>query len=1154
MGLKTPSAGQWVHMFGEVAEQLPQAVLLTDMQVPGLPVTWCNSAFVALTGHPREWVLGRNCRFLQGPGSEADGVRKMVMSLRAAKATTLHVTNYRKDGSSFVNLLTLSPVHDNEGAYRFVIGVLSDASVEEADGKPPHGEIGTGAARERLVGALPRTMRAESQPKRVGESAYAVDEEAAQQQRDKYRKETIKFTRLLWSLEWEASLKQLLVEPTAVAAYGSWLSSESEYADDMGKLQLVVVAGQVAQQAEDVASQNALQICQRLIGLSILDKREALEAMHRHASQAVSALATESFPKFVASKACTPLIEQLLSSKAAESGALMWSKYKVPQDCAGWLCSFVAVAETFPACIVISDQTKPGNPMFFVNREFCRITEYSKTEATGRNCRFLQGPMTESQSVAVIQDTLRRGVDCHVKITNYRKSGSIFENLLTMRPVHDSNGVYRFCIGVQFEIKKDEALKGRLAKLDKLIKLLPKTIEVASRRAGEAHVREEVAVEESTALEVKLQSALEGQTVGPQLAAASEGGYDINRKEMLEHLGEEAESGPLQTALQRGAPHWKVLRLLAERSESIYSAARKQAALKLIGNHEAVLKDTTNPTALNIAGKPLTQPELRRVPIEQAVHVDEALREVAYRLLEEKLDDTACPGQAGTWAAMAAYVSTRIQSSRDEVAGREPDMSGAAAEAMRAVLKEVGAGVGDDVAAEAHPFAAREEAARKLLSNFDALMKDVTNPSPVLNIVGRALTQPELKRVLVISEGPLDSRWRWVAQGLLEVARRLIKGTHSASTDAATATWTNTAAYLDSRIQSTRNDVPGREPDMSAAAAAAMRAVLKEVGGMCGMGDGKSVDASGGTAAAGPLQTALQRGAPHWKVLRLLAERSESIYSAARKQAALKLIGNHEAVLKDTTNPTALNIAGKPLTQPELRRVPIEQAVHVDEALREVAYRLLEEKLDDTACPGQAGTWAAMAAYVSTRIQSSRDEVAGREPDMSGAAAEAMRAVLKEVGAGVGDDVAAEAHPFAAREEAARKLLSNFDALMKDVTNPSPVLNIVGRALTQPELKRVLVISEGPLDSRWRWVAQGLLEVARRLTKTTLDPSPGAQEARAAMCAYLDRRIQATPDDMRGRTPDMSAVAAEAMRAVLKEVGGTGTGQHAPEPSFEAQS
>jgi hypothetical protein len=83
--------------------------------------------------------------------------------------------------------------------------------------------------------------------------------------------------------------------------------------------------------------------------------------------------------------------------------------------------------------------------------------------------------------VAVIQDTLRRGVDCHVKLTNYRKNGDLFENLLTMRPVHDSNGVYRFCIGVQFEITEDTALTSRLSKLNKLVSLLPATLEVGSQ-------------------------------------------------------------------------------------------------------------------------------------------------------------------------------------------------------------------------------------------------------------------------------------------------------------------------------------------------------------------------------------------------------------------------------------------------------------------------------------------------------------------------------------------------------------------------------------------------------------------------------------------------------------------------------------------------
>merc|ERR1712070_1329918 len=187
---------------------------------------------------------------------------------------------------------------------------------------------------------------------------------------------------------------------------------------------------------------------------------------------------------------------------------LLWSKYSVPDDCAGWIHSFAAVAELYPACIVISDMAMPGNPMFFVNQEFCRVTGYEKHEAQGRNCRFLQGPKTEPQSVAVIQDTLRRGVDCHVKISNYRKSGELFENLLTMRPVHDSNGVYRFCIGVQFEVMRDMNLKQRLNKLEKLIKLLPSQIDVESQAVGDVFQVQEAAEEQAAELESKLTSAL----------------------------------------------------------------------------------------------------------------------------------------------------------------------------------------------------------------------------------------------------------------------------------------------------------------------------------------------------------------------------------------------------------------------------------------------------------------------------------------------------------------------------------------------------------------------------------------------------------------------------------------------------------------------
>ena len=55
---------------------------------------------------------------LQGPGTEGSMVRQMVTHLRSAKATTVQITNYRKDGSTFMNALSLMPVNDSNGEYR----------------------------------------------------------------------------------------------------------------------------------------------------------------------------------------------------------------------------------------------------------------------------------------------------------------------------------------------------------------------------------------------------------------------------------------------------------------------------------------------------------------------------------------------------------------------------------------------------------------------------------------------------------------------------------------------------------------------------------------------------------------------------------------------------------------------------------------------------------------------------------------------------------------------------------------------------------------------------------------------------------------------------------------------------------------------------
>ena len=528
MGAAVPPSGSFLEKLIAVFEQLPHATAIVDMQMPGVKLLHVNSANERLTGYSRAEQVGKNCRFMQGPKTEAAAVRAMVRAIRDQKQSTLRITNYKKDGSMFSNVLTLHPVMDSVGTFRYSIGILSDGANEATE------ESGL----RRLRASLPAQFDVAEQPPSSKKKDLAqVDSDAQSAQ---WRSSLAKFTRLVWSLDWEGALKSLCSQPEHASAFGRWMSEHAP--DDTIHLELLVLTAQLAKQPAEQQKQGAIQLCERYLQTTPPDAQTAMAELSKQVSAALQAVASTSFPKFVQSKACLPMVEAMVGSAAGDMRApkgLIWGEYEVPPDVAGWVNSFVAVAETYPACIVLSDMSIPGNPMFFVNREFARVTGYAKHEAQGRNCRFLQGPRTEPQSVAVIQDTLRRGVDCHVKLTNYRKSGELFENLLTMRPVHDSNGVLRFCIGVQFEVTHDMSLKTRLAKLEKLIKLLPAKIEVSSTAVSEVHEKLENDAEKGTELDVKLESALAGSTVGTQkteLRLDQGDHFSGNRDEMLNYL------------------------------------------------------------------------------------------------------------------------------------------------------------------------------------------------------------------------------------------------------------------------------------------------------------------------------------------------------------------------------------------------------------------------------------------------------------------------------------------------------------------------------------------------------------------------------------------------------------------------------------------
>ena len=109
----------------------PTGITVADPALPDCPLVFMNPAFTAMTGYSPEDVLGRNCRFLQGRGTEKESVRALRLAIAAGKAITLEFINHRKDGKRFVNELRMAPVRDQTGQLIAYIGIQNDVTARK---------------------------------------------------------------------------------------------------------------------------------------------------------------------------------------------------------------------------------------------------------------------------------------------------------------------------------------------------------------------------------------------------------------------------------------------------------------------------------------------------------------------------------------------------------------------------------------------------------------------------------------------------------------------------------------------------------------------------------------------------------------------------------------------------------------------------------------------------------------------------------------------------------------------------------------------------------------------------------------------------------------------------------------------------------------
>nr|AML77037.1 putative LOV domain-containing protein [Valeriana officinalis] len=396
--------------FPRVSEDLKDALstfqqtfVVSDATRPDFPILYASAGFFKMTGYTSKEVIGRNCRFLQGADTNPEDVAKIRECLTAGSSYCGRLLNYKKDGTPFWNLLTVSPIKDETGKILKFIGMQVEVSKH------------TEGLKENVT-----------RPNGLPESLIRYD--ARQKE-----KATHSVTELVQAVKRPRAMSESTNRPPMRKSGGG---NDYEIIDNKGNIRRNSHAG-IRTSMEKINEFPDKKQQKKTSRRSFMGfrkkKKESSDFEEEFGDNDENNIDDESdFEDENGSRAES--LDDKVRKREMRKGI-----------------DLATTLERIEKNFVITDPRLPDNPIIFASDSFLELTEYSREEILGRNCRFLQGPETDPSTVKKIRAAIDNQTDVTVQLINYTKSGKKFWNLFHLQPMRDQKGEVQYFIGVQLD-------------------------------------------------------------------------------------------------------------------------------------------------------------------------------------------------------------------------------------------------------------------------------------------------------------------------------------------------------------------------------------------------------------------------------------------------------------------------------------------------------------------------------------------------------------------------------------------------------------------------------------------------------------------------------------------------------------------------------